>query len=309
MLPVPSKLVPLALRVMRANRDCTTRERAQANLTRLIENPRAIALPRHMPKTVRVMREEQHGWPVFRVHPTAEPAWGSAVYFHGGAYLDGIHPWHWKLIAQLVTATGVQMLVPMYPLVPEGGTAVAVAETAVKIARDAGEGTILLGDSAGAQIAFSTAAGLRGHAVTPPLTVLLSPPVDLELVNPRLPEVAHLDPWLCRDGLILVTERWVGDHGFSHEINPINTDPAGLGSLLIFSGTLDILNLDTPDWVDGLRSHGVDVEYHEAQGQVHDYVILPTREALRARRRIAERINEVRHTGAHMAPRTEATPR
>lgn len=290
---VPSRLVPLILRATRANRHNVTRERAQANLTRLVENPRVIGPPRNLPKTVRVTQEEQHGWPVFRVRLATGASSRTTLYFHGGAYLDTIHAWHWKLIAALVAETGVEMLVPMYPLVPEGGTAVEVADTAVRIARDAGEGTLLLGDSAGAQIAFATSAGLRGCGITPPLTVLISPPVDLELVNPRLPEVAHLDPWLCRDGLLLVAERWVGDHGFGHEINPINTDPTGLGPMLIFSAPLDILNLDIPEWVARLRLHGVDVEHHEGQGQVHDYVILPTKEAVRARRRIIERIKDV----------------
>lgn len=291
---VPSRLVPLALRLQRRNRTYRSPERALAHLAELTATPRRIAPPERPPPGVRVEREDRHGWPVFRVSPDrpSGPARGRLLYFHGGAYVHGIHAAHWRLLAHVVTQTGVEALVPMYPLLPEGGTAAAAADVAVRIAREVGDDTILMGDSAGGQIAFSTALGLRAAGVVAPLTVLIAPAIDLELRNPALPQRARLDPWLCRDGLIVYTRRWLAEAGFEHPLNPIHADPTGLGRVVVFTGTLDILNLDVQPWVTRLRAAGVDVECHEAPGEVHVYPLLPTRTGRQARARIVELIEE-----------------
>ena len=292
MIAVPSKLVPIALRLQKRNRDYRTRDLAEQHLAQLIDRPRTIAPPHKPLKRVRVTREDRHGWPVFRMTPEAATPTGNLMYFHGGGYVHGIHTAHWQFLAHLVASTGFEALIPMYPLVPEGGTAAHAVDTATQLAHDTGSNTILMGDSAGAQIAYSTALRLRDHGITVPLTVLISPPIDLELTNPRLPQHAHLDPWLCRDGLIVYAEKWLAEHGFAHELNPVNANPTGLGRLAVFTGTLDILNLDVEDWVARLRAAGVPVEHHEAPGQVHVYPLLPTRPGLHARRRIVQLLNE-----------------
>lgn len=292
MFAVPSRLVPVALRLQKRNSNYLTRELAEKHLAELKNNPRQIAPPRRIPHDVTITQEHSHGWPLFRMTPTTQESHGTVLYFHGGAYVHGIHDAHWKFLGHIVKHANVEALVPMYPLVPEGGTAQAVAETAIRIAQDAGEDTILMGDSAGAQIAYSAAVDLRDRGTIAPLTVLISPPIDLELLNPHLPERAPLDPWLCRDGMIVFTEYWLADHGFTHRLNPINDDPTGLGPMLIFSGTLDVLNLDADDWVRTLRAAGVHVEFHEVRGQVHVYPLLPTRAGARARRRIVQALTD-----------------
>lgn len=297
MFAVPSSLVPVALRLSRRNRNYRTRELAERHLSELAETPRVITAPAKALDGVRVSREERYGWPVFRMTPDRRPVRGSLLYFHGGAYVHGIHAAHWAFLAHLVAGAGVEAVVPMYPLVPEGGTAAEVAEVAMRIAQDLGRDTILGGDSAGAQIAFSTAVGLRDCAIIAPLTVLICPPVDLQLLNPGLAERANRDPWLCREGLLVYTRRWLAEHGFAHELNPINADPAGLGPVVVFSGTLDILNLDVGAWVERLRAAGVRVEYHEAAGQVHVYPLLPTRPGRLARRRIVQLLDETLPAG------------
>ena len=105
----------------------------------------------------------------------------------------------------------------------------AVAEVAVDLAREAGADTVLMGDSAGAQIALTTALEARDRGVVAPLTVLISPPIDLELRHPGLPERAPLDPWLCRDGLLVYTRRWLGDEGFDSRLIRSTPTPPGWG--------------------------------------------------------------------------------
>lgn len=304
MFDVPARLVPLVLRLQGRNRDYRSVEGAERHLADLVANPRRIAPPERTPAGVMLTREERRGWPVFRMTPTRIPATtataspttaptaarprGTVLYFHGGAYVHGIHAAHWRLLTHLVTRAHVEVLVPMYPLLPEGGTATAVADVAWRLASDAGDDTVLMGDSAGAQIAYAAALDLRDRGVTAPLSVLISPPIDLELRHPGLPARAPLDPWLCRDGLIVYARHWLGEHGFDHRLNPINADPTGLGRVVVFSGSLDLLDLDAADWVARLRGAGVDVEHHAATGEVHVYPLLPTRAGRLARHRVVE---------------------
>lgn len=293
MFTVPSRIVPPALRLQGRNRNYLTPELARAHLEELRANPRSITPPTHLRGRVRVTRDDAHGWPVFRMTREAPAApRGRIVYFHGGGYVHGIHAAHWSFLAHLVRRTAREAVIPLYPLVTEGGTAWQAAQVAAQLSADAGDGAILMGDSAGAQIAFSAAVTLRDRGARVPLTVLISPPIDLELRHPGLAERAPLDPWLCRDGMAVFSELWLADHGFAHPLNPINADPTGLGPMLIFSGTLDILNLDAAPWVRTLRSRGVDVEFHEPPGEVHVYPLLPTRPGRRARRRIVAAITE-----------------
>ena len=51
---------------------------------------------------------------------------------------------------------------------------------------------------------------------------------------------------------------------------------AGLGPLTVFTGTRDVLNPDAHLLVERARAAGVDVELHEAAGQLHVYPVLPT---------------------------------
>lgn len=301
---VPARFVPIVLRLQRRNLTYRSADLAERHLAELVAHPRTIAPPTRVPRGVEVVREDRHGWPIFRMSPIATRPTEAmtqvrstprrrVLYFHGGAFVHGIHDAHWRLLSHLVTRGSVEAIVPMYPLVPEGGTAAAVVDIAGRLAQEAGADTILMGDSAGAQIAYATALDLRDRGVVAPLTVLISPPIDLELRHPGLPDRAPLDPWLSREGLLVYSRRWLGEHGFDHPLNPINADPTGLGPLAVFSGTLDILTLDAPDWIDRLRAAGADVVYHEAAGQVHVYPLLPTLAGRRARRRIVQLVRDL----------------
>lgn len=140
-------------------------------------------------------------------------------------------------------------------------------------------------------------------ALLPDLTLLIAPALDLRMRNPQIDKVQPLDPWLVKKGLLLVTERWIGEHSEDPVLNPFLGDLHGLGPLTIYSGTRDLLNPDTRLFVERLRSEGIDVDYHEAPGQLHVHPLLPTPEGRTARREIVRAVqSSVGRAGGGVSP-------
>jgi acetyl esterase/lipase len=238
------------------------------------------------------------GWPVYRVLPRSRTSTRAAVYVHGGAWVNQIHPLHWRLVAGLAARSGTAVTVPIYPLAPVGTAATvvpAVADLVAALVDRYGAGQVAaLGDSAGGQIALSAALLLRDRGV-PPLhrTVLISPALDLTLANPEIDLVEPQDPWLARPGTRAAIELWRGDLSIKDPlVSPLFGDLAGLGPLTVFSGTRDITSPDTRLLVSRARAAGVQVDHHEEAGLVHVHPLLPVPEGRRARRLMAALLSD-----------------
>lgn len=291
---LPERVIPLYLRAVGRNRVFRSPGRARAHVNRLALRPRPYAPPRRLGSPVTIDVSRRDGWPVYRVRPADARPQGSVVYVHGGGWVNEISAAHWRLVAQIAAEARTTVVVPIYPLVPFG-TAEAVVTAVVDLVREAGElhGDVrLAGDSAGGQIALSAAMVLRvQHSVTLPRTLLMSPALDLSWSNPRIPQVQPSDPWLAVPGGRALSDRWRGELPTEDpRVSPLAGDLAGLGPLTVFSGTHDILNPDAHLLRDRARAAGVEVEFHEGEGLVHVYPLLPTRTGEAARAIIAERL-------------------
>jgi acetyl esterase/lipase len=237
--------------------------------------------------------ERRSGWPVYTVtSTTTPPPQRTVVYLHGGAWVNEIASQHWQLAAQIAAEARVQVIVPIYPLLPFTTAAEVVPTVAELVAeRMAPDHSICLaGDSAGGQMALSAALILRDeHRLVLPQTVLISPVLDVSLTNPLISTVR--DPWLTRAGLLEFAKRWCGDLPMTDPmLSPLKADLTGLGPLTVFSGTRDILNPDVRLLVEKAGAAGVDIDYHEQPGLVHVYPLTPTPEGRAARAVIVERL-------------------
>ncbi|MFD6272078.1 alpha/beta hydrolase fold domain-containing protein [Nocardia asteroides] len=284
-------VVPAFLRVTRANRNYVSAEAAREHVRRRGADPVAYAPPKRL-RGVTVSHVEDRGWPVYTLTPAAGESRGGLVYAHGGGWVGEIAPQHWHLAARLASQLRLTVTVPIYPLIPRGTAAQVIprfAELVTESAERHGP-TFLAGDSAGGQIALSTALHLRDSGAAPiPRTVLISPALDLTLENPEITAVLPRDPWLGRDGGLVFGELWSGDLPMKNPmVSPLFGDFTGLGPLTVFSGTEDILNPDTRLLVTKARAAGVEVDYHEGDGLVHVYPLTPTPEGAAARRVIVE---------------------
>ncbi|NNH70751.1 alpha/beta hydrolase fold domain-containing protein [Nocardia uniformis] len=285
-------VVPGFLRATRANRALISAEGARERIRERTLRPLPYGPPRRLRSDVSVSVDREPGWPVYTVAPKSGRARGCVVYTHGGAWVNEIAPQHWSLAADIAALAGTTVVVPIYPLVPFGTAGQVIPAIAdLVLANRSRHGDVCLGgDSAGGQIALSTAVALRDeHRITLPRTVLISPSLDLSMSNPEMDVVQPSDPWLGKPGARVLIDAWRADLPLSDpRVSPLAADLAGLGPLTIFCGTRDILVPDTRLLVEKARTAGVDVDYHEQHGLVHVYPLTPTPEGRAARRVIVD---------------------
>ena len=84
-----------------------------------------------------------------------------------------------------------------------------MARSVAELVRESGPRTVLAGDSAGAQIAFTAALQLREQGWVVPRTILISPPIDMELVHDEL--AALLGERSLYDEVLA----WLSRHGYA----------------------------------------------------------------------------------------------
>ena len=245
------------------------------------------------PSSVRKGHEEQisngHGFPVFTMWkpgPAGEPR-RSVVYLHGGAYVRGIVPWHWRFLVPLADALGARAVLPAYPLAPEFTVEDSFEEMVAlvqEVLAESPDGVVLAGDSAGGGYALAVAQALRDRG-GPQVDrlVLFAPWVDLTSSAPGTLEADERDPWLSFEHLSIYATFWAGseDHAALADprVSPGLADLAGLPPALMFCGTRDLLQpacdvlferADAADW---------SLEYVVAPGLIHVYPLLPIPEA------------------------------
>ncbi|MFC4376832.1 alpha/beta hydrolase fold domain-containing protein [Nocardia halotolerans] len=282
-------VIPRFLRLARRNRNYIDADLARAHVRERGLRPVAYGPPRTL-RGLDVTVVRDRGWPVYTLTPTAGAVRGALVYAHGGGWVGEIAAQHWRLAAQLAVRVRLAVTVPIYPLIPFG-TAAEVIPRVAELVRAAGAEygpTFLAGDSAGGQIALSTALHLRDLGQPAPLrTVLISPALDLTLENPQIDEVQPRDPWLGRDGGLVFGGLWSGALSMRDPmVSPLFGDLTGLGPLTVFTGTEDILNPDARLLAAKARAAGVHLDYREGAGLVHVYPLTPSAEGSAARRRI-----------------------
>ena len=124
-------------------------------------HPRSDAPPHLLRRGVRVIEDRSGDWPLYEVVPVGVEPQRRIVYVHGGAWISQIAFQHWRLVAGLAAETGAGVVVPIYPLAPQGTAATVVprvAELLQRLVDDHGaERVSVVGDSAGGQIALSAA--------------------------------------------------------------------------------------------------------------------------------------------------------
>lgn len=230
--------------------------------------------------------------PVFEVTPKGGAGDRRILYLHGGAYLFEITAHHWKLVAEMAERLDAHVTVPIYPLAPET-MAPGIVEAGMALYRDVlaqtpADKVVLMGDSAGGNMAVVMAMTAAGENLPQPAAmVLISPALDLSMSNPAIHEVEKTDPWLGTPGGLEATRLYAGDMDFTDwRISPLYGDVSVLPRTLLLTGTRDILNPDTRVFADKARGAGVEVELVEAKGMFHVWPLLDMPEAHDARDRM-----------------------
>jgi len=284
-----SRLAPLVITLRGSKRSFSSASRTLANVERLREHPKAFAPPARLVKTHDVGRRDVDDWPIFTVADRAAKPTRRVVYLHGGCYVYQIAPTHWALIGKLASEAGVEVTVPIMPLAPDGTASEVVARVAdivrSLVAEVGADNVSVIGDSSGGGMALAVAMAV-GDMGSPPLhaTVLISPWLDISGTDPRLAEIAPSDPWLAVPGTHAAGALYRAELAEDDwRVSPIHGSLAGLGPVTLFSGTRDILNADAHRLVPLASAAGLPLDFHEGEGMIHNYPILPMPEGDEAR--------------------------
>lgn len=286
---VPEALVPIFLRATRANTPFLSVDSARRAIRSAELRPESYGPPPRLRPDLRVAVTRIDKVPVYTVTPLRGTTDGAVVYTHGGGWIHQVAKQHWELIAQIAVEANVEVVVPVYSLLPFGDAqdahdlVLGIAEQLIER-----HGSVrLAGDSAGGQITLSVAQTLRDRGVPAVRTVLIAPALDLTFSNPLIPVVQPTDPWLAQDGGRELGRVWARELDVEDPIvSPLFGEFEGLGPMLVFSGTRDVLNPDAGILVDRARAAGVDVTYRERPSAVHVFPLLPTRSGRAARSEI-----------------------
>ena len=146
------------------------------------------AVPR-FDKRYRVVQEElPGGFPSYTLTERGGTPDRTVVYLHGGGFVGSIDPYQVRYGARLASALNATVVMPDYPLTPEH-TWRDSHEDVVRViqrATETSERVVVVGDSAGGNIALSAALTVRDRGGPQPSHLLLHAPwVDLTTARPR----------------------------------------------------------------------------------------------------------------------------
>lgn len=230
-----------------------------------------------------------HHVPIRRYRPTTGPHPATIVFIHGGGFVWGSIDTHDAMARTLAKESGAVVLSVGYRLAPEHGWKDAAEDcwSALEFAAETAPDDIsLAGDSAGAQLALSTAmnAGQRGLPLR-----------SLGLLYPFLdPECGSESAHRFADGPILSLEgmRWFWDCASAKGAPPrlLDSNLKGLPPTSIIVGEADPLHDEGVLLAERLSKAGVAVRLHSYSGMIHGFAGMPhlTPMAGRALRQLAQ---------------------
>ena len=201
------------------------------------------------------------------------------LYFHGGGY--SFYPRAYShFVAMIALATNTKIFALDYRLAPEHCFP-AQLEDALQAYRwllDGGikpERLVLMGDSAGANLALALLLTARDSGmVLPSLAVLLSPPTDFATEYPSMDHNAEFD-WIDKDMAMRWADWFCGSAQRDDPIiSPVRADLRGLPPIYIQAGGSEILYDSIRAFVDAARQQKAEVAFEVWEDMNHVFQML-----------------------------------
>ena len=201
-------------------------------------------------------------------------------YLHGGAFVLGLNSLYYSMIGRLAKISKAKIVAPDYPLPPEHNVneihewvKSSYIET---IAKHNPNNIIIMGDSAGGNLAIALADWIMTSELRKPSNlILLSPWVDLELKNPKL-EASPSEQLLDKKDIQKAAIRFANGLDLKEPlISPLYHNNLKLPKTTIFSGDLDLLHDDIVRFSKKNPKITLKITNH----MPHVHMIMPTKEA------------------------------
>jgi acetyl esterase len=223
---------------------------------------------------------------VYDAAGVSAPARLVVAYFHGGGWMQGDLETHHGLCVRLALRSGAIVVAIAYRLAPEHKFPAAVEDCftayrwlrshAAEVGGDPGR-VAVAGDSAGGNLSAAVSLLSASEGVPmPTCQVLIYPALDFALDTPSHRELAdgHIIP---RDRIVWYMEQYLptGTDLNDPRASPLRAhDLHGQPPALIITAGFDPLHDEGYAYAERLRAAGVDVVYHEYQGEIHAFVSL-----------------------------------
>lgn len=209
------------------------------------------------------------------------------ILFPGGAYTLEPTRQYRKLGEYFAIKKHVRVTILQCPLSPEY-TALDVHQYMMRVYKKLVEEYpadrfLFFGDFSGGSLALSFLQELKEMNTLPmPVkTVVISPWLDISLENPKIKIAQKWDPVLPLEALREVGRTYRGileaDHPF---VSPLYGNWNGLGKILIFSGTDEILTPDCELLAEKEEKMSeTEITYKKGADMIHDWIFFPSRES------------------------------
>ena len=226
-----------------------------------------------------VQRSEFEGMPVWTLQSPTSSSGEYVVGLHGGGYVLKPSLLHWLDYADMARDTGATVVVPIYPLAPQGAAVTVVPQIAdliaARIDQHGAEDVSVYGDSAGGGLALAAVQELvrRGDPV-PSHMVLISPELDVTLSDPASHTID--DPYLNASEVQSWGRLWAGDlDPADPRVSPLFGSLAGLPPIVVYSGSLDLLSPQVLRLRERALAEGADFTFVLRKGLIHDWAAAP----------------------------------
>jgi acetyl esterase/lipase len=253
---------------------------------------RPLIIPR---LKARVSSTHLNGSSVVTLHPFNHPAKGTIVMLHGGAYVRQPLNDHWRFADRLVTSSGWQVIMPIYPKAPNHTVleAIELVNAVLDLAIESNQAVILMGDSSGGGLALAVTEE-RGKQRTPcpQQVILISPWLDIAVRNPHAKALEAEDPILAIEGLREMGRVWSG--GLSPDdprVSPLFGLLPELPPITVIVGSNEIFYPDALTLNREATALGVKCSLIIGDGLFHDYPLFEIPEAQKALTAIVDIIN------------------
>lgn len=227
-------------------------------------------------ENIEYMRTAANGIPCEWQQPPGKQAPPLIFYIHGGGFVMGSVPAYRPLTGRVVEATGLPLLAVDYSLAPEHPFPTPPDQVLQVygwlIARYAPEQIIVMGDSAGANLALAALLQAKQEGKPMPRAlVLLSPWADLTLSMPSIRKKAWLDGILSPKRLAIAADLYAPGQDLRNPfLSPLfSTEYEGFPPTLIQVGTHDILFDEGKALAENMATQGVDVTLEIWHGMPH----------------------------------------
>lgn len=248
--------------------------------------PKGVVIPSNWeaPEGYELVNLTVHDVPVEHLIP--ENKNGKAIlHLHGGGYVIGLIDIYRDTAVQYSKmAGGAEVFSVEYRLAPEHKAPAAMEDAVYTYYYLLEQGyksedILLIGDSAGGNLALATTLYLKDRKRDLPKGVIaISPWTDIETTVPSREENKYNDILLGIEGCSLYNDvmdstYFSGTDLKNPYISPVYGDYTGFPSLLIQVGSYDLLRDDSIAVVKAAREAGVNVWYTMYEGTSHDFQI------------------------------------